>query len=73
MDRTEMQAFENFVESLELINVIRIGHHISELTGKGTEYLVINGEIVAKFYNGMLPSVASCDPNEATLIPMRLN
>lgn len=35
-------------------NVVKVGFRPSQLTGVGTEYLVVNGLIVAKFFNGNL-------------------
>ncbi len=35
-------------------NVIKIGYSVAELTGVGTEYLVANGEPIAKFQDGNL-------------------
>lgn len=33
---------------------IKVGYTLSELTGQGFEYLVVNGLIIAKFYDGNL-------------------
>ena len=33
-------------------NIIRIGYKPSQLTGIGSEYLVVDGFIIAKFWNG---------------------
>ncbi len=33
-------------------NVIRIGRKASELIGIGTEYLVVNGNVICKFQDG---------------------
>lgn len=33
-------------------NVIRVGFKPSELTGVGLEWLVVNGLVIAKFYDG---------------------
>lgn len=33
-------------------NIIRIASKVQDLKGIGTEYLVIDGVIIARFYNG---------------------
>ena len=35
-------------------NVVRVSFSLQELKGTGTEYYVIDGTIVAKFFNGTL-------------------
>ena len=35
-----------------MLDLIRASSNLSDLTGIGTEYLVVNGTILAKFYNG---------------------
>lgn len=48
-----MQEFEDFVARFgDQSNVIHIGKNLNELTGVGTEYLIQDGEIVAKFQDG---------------------
>jgi hypothetical protein len=51
-DNTELEAFEDFINNTD--NVVRVGFTLSQLTGKGTEYLVVNGIITARFFNGDL-------------------
>lgn len=48
------QRIEQLKQELEQANsnTIRIGQLPSELTGQGTEYLVRNGSVIAKFFNG---------------------
>ena len=46
--RKTFADFEAFISD----NTIYIGHSINELTGHGTEYLVRNGTVIAKFFNG---------------------
>jgi hypothetical protein len=49
-------------------NVIRVGYKPSELTGIGLEYLVVDGNVVAKFYNGNIMTAAGAvDPNQETV------
>ena len=33
-------------------NKVRISNKRMDLTGVGTEYLVVNGEVIAKFFDG---------------------
>lgn len=40
--------------------MIRVGFKPSQLLGEGTEYLVVEGMIIAKFFNGKL----ICDAND---------
>jgi len=47
--RQTFADFESFVNS---DNTIRIGRSVSELSGNGTEYLLSNGQVIAKFFNG---------------------
>ena len=46
-DNELFQALETTID-----NIIGIAFNYSDLIGKGTEYIVRNGVIVAKFYNG---------------------
>lgn len=64
----DAKAFEEFLNAEES-NVIGIGRSVSDLKGKGTEYLVIEGVIIAKFYNGqMIQTVMAVNGNEKTVI-----
>ena len=47
-------------------NVIFIGGRPSELKGVGTEYLVVDGIIVAKFYNGNFVTALPTGDSEKT-------
>lgn len=49
----DAKAFEDFISAKES-NVIGIGRSASELKGIGTEYLVIDGTVIAKFFNGQM-------------------
>ncbi len=49
------------------MNEIRIASNLSELTGIGTEYLILNGEIVAKFWNGNIACDAQSGNTEKTI------
>lgn len=33
-------------------NVIKVSDKLSDLTGVGTEYLAVDGFVIARFYNG---------------------
>lgn len=37
-------------------NVVRVSNTVKDLIGIGTEYLVVDGTVIAKFYNGNLVS-----------------
>lgn len=50
-----MKEFEKFIAEKD--NSIAIGTMYSELTGIGTEYLVKDGRVIAKFLNGHLDGV----------------
>lgn len=45
---------------------IGIGSKASELTGIGTEYLVVNGVCIAKFWNGNIVTAVALGNNEVT-------
>jgi hypothetical protein len=71
-----MKAFESFIgrkeeetapARVDYDNVIYISDGYASLKGIGTEYVVINGEIVAKFYNGMFPKVARAGNTDQTI------
>lgn len=47
-------------------NIIRIASRPSDLTGEGTEYLSVDGFIIAKFYNGNMPIVECVNVDEPT-------
>lgn len=66
----DMKAFEKFLDTKDdTSNVVGIGYHINDLRGIGTEYLVINGVITAKFYNGnILRGVAPVSGESQTLV-----
>jgi hypothetical protein len=49
-------------------NMVKIGFSIMQLTGIGTEYLVIDEEIIAKFYNGNLIYGPTTGNDEKTVI-----
>jgi len=52
-----------------MLNQIGIGSKASDLTGIGTEYLVVNGEVIAKFYDGnMIVDAPLVDGAEVTAI-----
>ena len=54
-DTKIMNEFAQFISSLDNVdNVIGIGFMPSQLKGVGTEYLVQNGVVTAKFYDGNL-------------------
>jgi hypothetical protein len=49
-------------------NVIRVGKKASELKGEGTEYLVIDGQVIAKFYDGnMVTDIKPVGNDEVTI------
>lgn len=37
-------------------NVVRVSSTVNDLIGIGTEYLVVDGTVIAKFYNGNMVS-----------------
>lgn len=47
-------------------NIIRVAHNISDLTGIGLEYLVVKGEVIAKFFNGNLMGAVVVNGTEIT-------
>lgn len=52
----------------EVDNVVRIGFKPSDLKGIGTEYLVKDSQVIAKFYNGsMITSVLVVGNTEKTV------
>lgn len=51
----EMKEFEKFIEEMD--KRVAVGSTYAELTGKGTEYVVKNGQVIAKFLNGNLDGV----------------
>lgn len=59
-----LPLFEEFLNSID--DQIKIGNHINQLTGNGTEYLVINDIVVAKFYNGNIIAQTLVNANEVT-------
>lgn len=46
-----MNRFEKFLNEMDRIGV---GSRYGDLTGVGTEYVVVNGVVVAKFMDGTL-------------------
>lgn len=65
MDAKLMQAFETFMEKQE--NTVRVSDKLSDLSGIGTEYLIIDGYIVAKFWDGNLVGVLPGGNSEKTV------
>lgn len=51
----EMKEFEKFIEEMD--KRVAVGSTYAELTGKGTEYVVKNGQVIAKFLSGNLDGV----------------
>lgn len=51
----DMKEFEKVIAEMD--NRIAIGNTYGELTGIGTEYVVKNGQVIAKFLNGDLDGV----------------
>jgi hypothetical protein len=51
----DMKEFEKFIAEMD--KRIVIGTTYNELTGMGTEYVVKNGQVIAKFLNGHLDGV----------------
>ena len=47
-------------------NVIRIAQSIMDLTGEGLEYLVVDGEVIGKFFNGNLMAAVVVDGTDIT-------
>ena len=53
---------------VSLDNVVRVGYSPSQLTGRGTEYLVAGGVIIAKFFNGTIAGEAPLGNTEKTKV-----
>lgn len=51
---------------MSMDNLIKIAYNVLDLTGEGLEYLVVNGEVIGKFFNGNLMGVAPVGNTEVT-------
>ena len=49
-------------------NLTRIASRVADLTGIGMEYLVVDGIIIAKFFNGFFVGDKPSGNNEVTAI-----
>ena len=64
---SDMEAFEQFLNEKDKFNIVSIGFKPSDLRGIGTEYLVSNGEVIAKFFDGCMIVVTLGNNSEKTV------
>ena len=50
-------------------NIVKVGYSVLQLTGVGTEYLVIDGNVIAKFFNGNLILSRTTVTQDPTVVP----
>lgn len=67
MDAKTMRDFVRFVDEIEK-DKIAISDRYMHLRGTGTEYVVIAGQVVAKFQDGNLICQCACGNTEETKI-----